>query len=717
MRIARVEPMTSARALRGPFDYLLPEDFPQVQTGSRLSVPFARRRIEAVVVEVDDKSDLPIERLSSPYAVVEPAIPHDLLTLSKWLAPAYCSTLSRALALVSPPGGQKRTGPKVRLFAALTDTGRKALSDGSRLTEGQRGQLETLLEGPLAAAEIEGGHQSLRRLSSRGLVELVEQNVARRPAGSLLDPGRLRPPLNDEQKAALGALTDALGGVGFDRQFLLHGITGSGKTEVYIGAAEAALEQGKGVIVLVPEIALTPQALARFSARLGDTVAVIHSGLSAGERRDEWMRLSDGEAKVVVGPRSAVFAPVRDLGLVIVDEEHESSYRNDGDPGYDAREVAIKRAEISGAVLVAGSATPRPESAKRLKHLRLFKRADGAPLPPVELLDMRSATGPLHAESIEALGEVKREGGKAIVLLNRRGWSNFLTCRSCGRTWECPQCDVTLVLHRSDGVVSCHHCGHREPVPSECPDCGSASVARHGAGTERIEAELSRLFASEDFPVMRLDADTASRRGGAEQLLADFQRASSGILIGTQMVAKGHDFPDVTLGLVVDADATLRFPDFRSEERTFQLVAQLAGRAGRGPKGGKVLVQTLAPEAQSLQFAAAHDADAFLEAELERRSALGYPPAAAIVRIVCSAETDQQVDELADAIVANLAGGEHTILGPADLFRLRGRERRQIVVRSTDRAALVASVDTAVAEVSKTAVSRGATIGTEVDAG
>ena len=355
--------------------------------------------------------------------------------------------------------------------------------------------------------------------------------------------------------------------------------------------------------MLVPEIALTPQTVGRFQARFGDTVALLHSALGEGERYDEWRRLRTGEARIAVGPRSAVFAPVADLGLVVIDEEHDSSYKHEGDPRYDARLVAAERVRRAGggarhaggagrhsggdigaaggrtgARLLVGSATPRPETWHALPRLRLPDRVDARPLPPVRLLDMRGAQHPLHPETRRALAGAR----KSIVLLNRRGWSNFLTCRSCGKAWECPQCDVALVLHRSQNAVACHHCGHRERVPERCDVCGSLSVARHGAGTERIEHELREGL---DVPVFRLDADTAGAKDAVPELLARFRAAPDGLLLGTQMVAKGHDFPDVTLGVVLDADSTLNFPDFRAEERTFALIAQLAGRAGRRAAG------------------------------------------------------------------------------------------------------------------------------------
>ena len=393
------------------------------------------------------------------------------------------------------------------------------------------------------------------------------------------------------------------------KPLLLHGVTGSGKTEVYLRSVAAALERGRSAIVLVPEIALTPQTAGRFVERFGDAVAIMHSQLSARERYDEWWRMRRGEARVCVGPRSAVFAPFDDLGLIVVDEEHDSSYKQEGDPRYDARVVAERRAELEGALLLAGSATPRPESQVRYERLELRERVDGRGLPPVEVVGMAGVAGPLHERTRQELDGVRRRGEKAIVLLNRRGWSNFLSCRLCGRVWECPDCDVTLVLHQAAGELACHHCGHRGRVPSECPDCGSVSVARHGAGTEQLERELEQVVAP--LPVFRLDSDVAASSGIAGVLRA-FEAADAGVLVGTQMVAKGHDFPDVTLGVVLDADATLRFPDFRAEERTFALVAQLAGRSGRGERGGRVIVQALEPQARALCHAAGHDASGFL---------------------------------------------------------------------------------------------------------
>jgi primosomal protein N' (replication factor Y) len=506
-------------------------------------------------------------------------------------------------------------------------------------------------------------------------------------------------------------------------------VTGSGKTEVYLRAVQETLAAGRGAIVLVPEIALTPQTVGRFQARFGDVVAVLHSGLGQGERHDEWLRLRSGEARVCVGPRSAVFAPLADIGLIVVDEEHDASYKHEGDPRYDARTVAIRRAHMHGAVVLAGSATPRPESAVTLTRLRLRDRIDGRSLPPVEVLDMRGTHHPLHPATRMALADVRSAGGKAIVLLNRRGWSNFVTCRGCGHVWMCPNCEVALVLHRAAGQLACHHCGHRRRAPSRCEECGSVAVARHGAGTESVEQELREAFGA-DLPVFRLDADAVAGKDRLARTLQAFEASPAGVLLGTQMVAKGHDFDRVSLGVVLDADQTLRFPDFRAEERTFALVTQLAGRVGRGedrvqPTPGnpptspgppaRVLVQTLATAAESLGFAARHDSDGFLEQELARRRALRYPPFGSLIRIVCSAPEAEEALAVTKRLHGLIAPVGETVLGPAPLFRLRGRSRSQLVIKCRDRRTTVRAVGTAVDECAADAVRRGVSVSVDVD--
>jgi primosomal protein N' (replication factor Y) len=651
--IAQVEPMTTARAMRGPFDYRLPPELRGgvVEVGSMLVVPFGRREVLGVVVGMAERSEVADEKLLAPLRALELGVPGDLVSLAEWIAAEYCSTISRALGLVLPPGAARR----------LSGRKRRAVTRRVHLT------------------------------------------------------------LTEEQRDVLESLTAALTARTATRR-LLHGVTGSGKTEIYLRAAATALGQGRGAIVLVPEIALTPQIVGRFSERFGDTVAVLHSRLRPAERYEEWRRLRAGEARVCVGPRSAVFAPIEDLGLIVVDEEHDASYKHEGDPRYDARDVAVQRAARCGALLLLGSATPRPESVRVVpRPLRLPGRVDGRPLPEVQILDMRGETQGLHPQTAQALAEVRSAGGKAIVLLNRRGWSNFLSCRSCGRVWSCRDCDVALVLHRGEGYVACHHCGYREIAPTRCGDCGSTAVARHGAGTERVQRDLAATLDDGSFPVFRLDADVAGAAGedtGVGALLRRFEAAASGVLIGTQMVAKGHDFRDVTLGVVLDADATLRFPDFRAEERTFALIAQLAGRVGRGGEG-RVLVQSIAPEARSIVHAARHDSDGFLAGELQRREALRYPPFSHLIRIVCAAVDHAPVRVAANALRERLRslppGPDASVLGPADLFRLRGRERQVLVVKATERRPAVHAVGEAVRRVAATREHTGVSFSVDVD--
>ncbi len=693
--MVQVEPITTARALRGPFDYLAPAD---ARVGTRLVVPFGHRDVAAVVTALTDSSE---HELVTAKRVVDPSLPEDLVRLAFWIADEYCSTPARALGLMLPPAGARaKTALWADRAAPDPDAAAGDVADGPmpRLNEAQQALLDGLprFTGADTAA--------LRRLEGRGLVTISRRVVRRVPLQVTVGATRERPQLTGDQQAAVHRIVAATPG----ERLLLHGVTGSGKTEVYLRAAEQALARGRSVIVLVPEIGLTPQIVSRFAERFGDTVAVLHSQLGAGERFDEWMRLRRGEARVCIGPRSAVFAPIEDLGLVIVDEEHDSSYKHEGDPRYDARGVAQERARAAGAVLVVGSATPRPESIHAIPRLRLPERVDGQGMPPVRVIDMRTASHALHPDTHQALMAAR----KAIVLLNRRGWSNFLTCGTCGHAWECPQCDVTLVLHRDQQVLACHHCGHRERIPKRCPECQGVSIARHGTGTERLADDLAATGAT----VFRLDADVVT---GA-RVLAAFGAAERGILVGTQMVAKGHDFPDVDLGVVVDADSTLRFPDFRAEERTFALVTQLAGRAGRGRAGGKVLVQTMVPDAEAIRFAARHDSDAFLAAELGRRRALRYPPFATLIRIVCGAEAPGGALATAAAMATALREQDTDalgaqVLGPAVLFRLRGRERAQVVVKATERAAAIRAVRDVVDTIAAGRAHRGVALSVDVD--
>jgi primosomal protein N' (replication factor Y) (superfamily II helicase) len=727
MTIAKVEPLLTTRSVSGPFDYRLPESMGEVGVGSVLVVPFGRRRIKAVVVEIAETSELPEGRLAEPVEALEAGVPPELVKLGRWVGEEYCSTPARGLGLVLPPGTgtgaeARRVRPLVELEAEATPEGLEAVAGEQRLGLRQRAVLRALAAGPKLARQLAASAGSdratLRRLEARGLLSTREVERHRRHHSPSVGAIRERVELTPDQRAALGTVRAALGRDGDGHgagAFLLHGVTGSGKTEVYLEAARETLGRGRGAIVLVPEIALTPQTMDRFRRRFGDAVALLHSRMPAGARYDEWRRLRSGEARICVGPRSAVFAPVADLGLMVIDEEHDSSYKQEGDPRYDAREVARRRAAERGAVLLCGTATPRPETWHGLERLELPSRVDGRSLPPVEVVDMRGKVrGPLHPRTREAFAEVAAAGGKAILLINRRGWSTYLACRSCGRAWECPNCDVSLILHR-DGALRCHHCGHAEPKPEACPECSSVTIARVGAGTQRVEAELSELLAP--LEVFRLDSDSAGG-GRHADVLRRFEAAPSGVLVGTQMVAKGHDFPDVTLSVILDADGALRVPDFRSEERTFALITQLAGRSGRGEAGGRVLVQALATGAPSIRHAARHDAAGFLADELERRSALRYPPFSHLIEIVIAGEDEGRVEHAAEgmrALVADRLGTDAELLGPAPLFRLRGRHRRRLLVKAERRRESVEAVRDAVSSAVKDRALRHVAISVDVD--
>ena len=497
-------------------------------------------------------------------------------------------------------------------------------------------------------------------------------------------PGEEEPAsLMPEQQVATDRIIEALD-AGAGGAFLLYGPTGSGKTEVYLQACAAALERGLGTILLVPEISLAPQTVGRVRARFGERVAILHSGLTDAQRRDERQRIASGEARIVVGARSAVFAPLRGLGLVIVDEEHDASYKQDSDPRYDARTLAVKRAALEGAVAVFGSATPRPESWAALERLELGGRVGGS-LPPVQVVDLRREAGyPLSAPLLAELRAVAESGGKAILLLNRRGIAPALHCRACGTTIRCPDCDVALVLHR-DGILYCHHCGHNEPEPDACPVCWSVELARLGAGTQWLERSLAREFP--ELEPIRLDADTASSPELMADALRRFSETPGAVLLGTQMVAKGHHFAGVELAAVIDADWALSMPDFRAEERTFQLITQLAGRSGRDAPG-RVIVQTFQPDARPIRYAARHDVRRFLDEELERRRDLGYPPERHLVRIVVSGSTWEPVERALTELAAGMP--ELELLGPAQLVRLRRRHRGQLTAK-TDRPRAVAT--------------------------
>ncbi len=469
-------------------------------------------------------------------------------------------------------------------------------------------------------------------------------------------------------------------------EVLVHGVTGSGKTEVYLQAAQATLEGGRSVLFLVPEIGLTGQTVARVERRFaGRRVAVLHSGLTGRERLFAYRAVANGEVRIVVGARSAVFAPLLDLGLIVIDEEHDTSYKQESEPAYDARTVARWRAEQSGAVVVLGSATPSVETYARVPlHVDLRRRVDGSRPPALEIVDMRDHHGVFSPALAGALSATVDAGDKAILFLNRRGFASYLVCDHCGRTWMCPNCDVTLTLFGGRGL-RCRTCGHAEAAPGTCPSCASADLVRFGFGTERLEREVQGLLPGVEL--LRLDSDVAASYARLRAVLDRFAAPGPKVLVGTQMIAKGHHFPDVTLVGVVNADLTLHFPDFRAEERTFAMILQVGGRSGRGDRPGRVIVQTLSPEARPIAYAAAGEEERFYAEEVGRRRELGYPPAAQLVGLELSGTMQEKVSIAgrftAERLAAHLGHGEQ-VLGPGPLWRERGRHTCRVVVKTTE---------------------------------
>lgn len=587
------------------------------------------------------------------------------------------------------------------------------------LTEMQRRIVEALIArgGESLFAELleatGASASTVQSLEKRGVAEVYVRSVRRDPLSHAVVSSAAEDfTLTDEQRAALTEIEQAIEGRDY-RAFLLHGVTGSGKTEIYIRAMRAALRQGRSAMMLVPEIALTPVFSRRLRAHFGDAVAIFHSSLTTGERFDEWSRIRRGEARVVIGTRSAVFAPVADLGVIVVDEEHEASYRQQESPYYHGRDTAVVRAHRERAVIVLGSATPSLESfqnarAGKYRHLRLTRRVADRAMAAAEIIDMRQVFAragrqqPLSDELLAALAETHTRGEQSIVLLNRRGYSSFVLCRSCGERMQCPNCDVTLTYHQRERSLVCHYCDFRQRPPRECPACQGQYIHYVGEGTEQVEEIIQKSFPQ--LRIARLDRDTTARRHAYERAVLSFAAGELDMLVGTQMIAKGHDFPNVTLVGVVSVDAGLAMPDFRAAERTFQLIMQVAGRAGRGDRAGRVLVQTYHPEHYALRRACAQNYEEFFEEEVRYRRSLSYPPFVSLAALLvhgadltriqaCAAQLKQSLEE------AN-AHRSCRILGPAPapLSRLRGEHRIQILLKSRSRPRLREVLDLGLAD-------------------
>jgi primosomal protein N' (replication factor Y) len=695
--------------LAEPYTYRIPPELAaRAVPGARVLVPVRRRQLTGIVVGLDVPPPETAARDILAAPDTEPAVPAGLLRTAEWISRYYGTPLGLTLGAILPtavwgttrPGGTpamvtervvtlgphrmtlveretafKRTPGQRRLYEALEELG------GTSATRHLREQLG--FSDALVAA-----------LARRGLVEIARAERVRDPFAG--DPGT--PPPESPTEAQRRALEE-IAGLGPGETGLLFGVTGSGKTFVYLEAVRASLEAGKGAIILVPEISLTPQTVARVRGALGDQVAVLHSGLSDGERADAWRLLRRGDRQVAVGARSAIFAPVRNLGLIVLDEEHEASYKNGEAPRYHARDVAAVRARLEGARLVLGSATPSPETMVRLAEdvrlIRLPRRIGDRPLPPVEIVDLRSAERvekagavPWSAALDQALLEALARKEQALLLLNRRGFASFLQCADCGAVEQCPRCSISLTVHHTPRALRCHYCGFDAPIPARCRECGGDDVQQmRGVGTQQLERMLAARFP--EARVARMDLDTTSTRWSHHRILGAVERGDVDVLIGTQMIAKGLDFPNVTLVGVVDADTGLHLPDFRAAERTFQLLAQVSGRAGRGPRGGRVLIQTRRPDHHAVCCAARHDPEAFLAEEMQDRQAPPYPPVVSLANVVVSGQEEAAVSaeavRVADWCASLVARHELpvTILGPAPcpLARIKDRWRWHLLLK------------------------------------
>ncbi len=681
------------------FDYLPPVACPEPIPGQRVRVPFGRGERCGVVMARAQDSELSVDRLKAVAAVLDdaPLLDSGDLGFLNWTAAYYHHPVGEVVGAAFPVT-LRRGEPAVPLGEsgwALTEQGATLDAQALRRAPRQAEVIAWLAElggrapQSLLRESIGECASALRGLRDKGLITAVEL-----PPEPGLPTKGVAPELHDEQAEAVAAVTGALGGYA---GFLLDGVTGSGKTEVYLRLAEQVLERGRSLLLLVPEIGLTPQLVKRFARRLGDRLAVLHSGLGEREREIAWQRARLGLAPVVIGTRSAVFTPVPDLGLVVVDEEHDPSFKQQEGFRYSARDLAVVRAQRAQCPVVLGSATPSLESIKnvrdgRYRALRLTRRAGGANPPRLDLVDVRGQ--PLDAGLSpvlgKAIGDTLAAGQQALIFLNRRGFAPVLSCYSCGWLSDCPRCDARQTLHARSGLLWCHHCGSQRRVPTTCPACGSDQLNPLGAGTERLEQTLKARF--DNVPVLRIDRDSTSRKGSFDKLLAQIHGGEAMILVGTQMLAKGHHFPDVTLVGALDVDGGLFGADFRAAERMAQLVLQVAGRAGRGKKPGRVLIQTRYPEHPLLQILVHHGYGAFAEAALaERREAL-WPPYGSQALLRAEATDPDAPQDFLSAVyqLASPHADPVQLWGPvpAPMMRRAGRYRAHLLLQANDRAPL-----------------------------
>ena len=676
------------------FDYLCDED---TIVGSRVRAPFGGKTVPGFVMRLKQTSEVPFEKLKKvlPCGDELPALTKECLSLAEKITARYRVPKALVLRLFLPT--EMRTGKVRELMRSYAELIR-APKDGeiSARAKNQLGVAAYLSQhGKTDCAELNNLFPSgVAGLEKKGLVRITREQILRNPYKAVTAESVERTLTTDQTRAVQTVERD-------DRVVqLIHGVTGSGKTEIYLTLIAKCLAEGKSSIFLVPEISLTPQMLAQLRSRFGKNAAILHSGLSAGERFDEWWRLRTGEAKIAIGARSAVFAPLENLGVIIMDEEHDSSYASETAPRYNTFDVAYLRAKQNGCKLVLGSATPSVDTYKRAKEgefslIRLEKRINQRPLPEIVIADMRrevrrgnnSAFSSALKEEIEKCLAADKQ---AILFLNRRGYSQTVICKECGYVAKCEACDVSLTYHRDEDCLKCHYCGAKYNMLSACPECGSIKLSYAGTGTQRIVADLQKLYPT--ARILRMDNDTTSGKEGHYKILKTFAEKKADILVGTQMIAKGHDFPAVTLVGILDADMSLHFSDYRSSERTFQLLTQVAGRSGRAEEKGKVVLQTFAPENEVLRYAVAYDYEGFYQNEISLRAAMAFPPFSKIVRVLVSGEDDKKTLEVLKTAYTQLEAlyldnGEKFLFFNkmrAPIKRLQNKYRYQVLMRLCD---------------------------------
>jgi primosomal protein N' (replication factor Y) len=695
------------RGIHRELDYLVPETLSErISVGSRVRVPFRDKSALATVVATLERSEAQGIRPIEAVVGDTPILSEELLELANWMSTYYCCPIETVMRSLLPQVIRRaEIGWKKQLFVQpARKIDNEEIEQLRRRAPRQAELLEAIsrLDAPISAAQllrkISLDNQTLRALVKRGLVELREQAVARDPHGDEQFIATSNLELNEEQVRALKQIAEALDSPGSARPILLHGVTGSGKTEIYLQAIYATLARGHSAIVLVPEISLTPQTVERFKGRFAeaqDAVAVLHSHLSEGERHDEWHKIHLGRARIVIGARSAVFAPLKNLGLIIVDEEHETTYKQEEAPRYQARDVAVVRAKIEKCVAVLGSATPSLESyynatTGKYRLATLTQRVDNRQMPLMRIVDLRherrkeKAIAILSEKLRGAITDRLEKREQTILFLNRRGFSTSLLCSNCGEARDCPNCSVALTFHRHVARLSCHLCGHTAAVPKKCPACGKDALIYAGFGTEKVESTVAAIFPS--ATVRRMDADSMTRKQAYRDTLLNFRAGKIDILVGTQMIAKGLHFPNVTLVGIINADLALHLPDFRAGERTFQLLTQVAGRAGRGETPGEVFVQTYTPFSPSIQFARHHDFSGYFQQELEFRERCDFPPFKHAILITVRSAHEARAKFSAETLARRLkeALGPEFILGdaaPAPLEKLQGQFRFHILMR------------------------------------